>query len=90
MYRLFMSAVAALGLVLASVLSARADLAPRGDAGDGTLYFVGAGLIVVVVLWLLIRGALSLSGKEDADEEAGGVGVLEGIDEDDDERRKKR
>ena len=88
MYRVFMSTVAALGLVLASVLSARADLAPRADAGDGTLYFVGAGL--VVVLWLLIRGALCLSGKEDADEEAGGVGVLEGIDEDDDERRKKR
>jgi hypothetical protein len=41
-----------------------------------------------VVLWLLIRGALSLSGKEDKDED-GGFGVLEGIDDEDEDRKKK-
>lgn len=66
---------------------ARADLAP--STTSNALFLIGAVVVLVVVLWLLIRGALSLSGNADDNDDAAGVGTLEGIDEDDEGRKKK-
>ncbi len=74
------------GLLLATSV-ARADLAPT-PAGN-PLFLIGAVAVLVIVLWLLIRGALSLPGNASDSDDSAGVGTLEGIDEDDDERKKK-
>jgi hypothetical protein len=80
---------AAIFLLLAG--PAKADLAPPSVGLESQpLFLVAAGALVVLVLWLLIRGALSLPQNKDPDDDHGGVGLLEGIDEDDDERKKKR
>jgi hypothetical protein len=77
--------------VLFSAGLARADLAPPPASPESQpLLLAAAGLLVVLVLWLLIRGALSLSRRDGSDGDDAGVGVLEGIDEDDDDRKKKR
>ena len=73
-------------MMLASA-GARADLAPSPTSNP--LFLIGAVAVLVVVLWLLIRGALSMSRNPDDNDDSAGVGTLEGIDEDDDERRKK-
>ncbi|MFN8948425.1 MAG: hypothetical protein ACK6DM_09720 [Alphaproteobacteria bacterium] len=73
-------------LLVASTGSAHAAV---NSATSSTLLFVGAGIVVVIVLWLLIRGALSLSGKGEKDDD-GGFGVLEGVEDEDDDRKKKR
>ena len=76
--------VALLSGLFLTAAAARADLAPTPVSSP--LFLIGAVAVLVIVLWLLIRGALSLPGN------AGGivgVGTLEGIDEDDDERKKK-
>jgi ABC-type nickel/cobalt efflux system permease component RcnA len=86
MHQLLLKMASVLVLVLAWSGIAKADVAAAST--ESTLLLVGAGLVVVVVLWLLIRGALSLSGKEDKDED-GGFGVLEGIDDEDEDRKKK-
>jgi hypothetical protein len=75
-------------LILMATSTARADVAP--PVVSQPLFLIAAGFVVVLVLWLLIRGALSLSGNEDKDEDHGHFGVLDGIDEDDDEPKKKR
>ena len=74
------------GLLLASN-AARADLAP--EPVSSPLFLIGAVAVLVIVLWLLIRGALSLPGNASDADDSAGVGTLEGIDEDDDERKKK-
>ena len=74
------------GLLLAST-AARADLAP--EPVSSPLFLIGAVAVLVIVLWLLIRGALSLPGNASDADDSAGVGTLEGIDEDDDERKKK-
>ena len=76
-------------LMIGSSGVALADLAP-GGVGGNPLVLVGIGIVVLLVLWMLIRGALSLGGKDSADDDSAGVGPLEGIDEDDENRKKKR
>ncbi|MEQ1753750.1 MAG: hypothetical protein ABL973_06425 [Micropepsaceae bacterium] len=71
---------ASLGLMIPMVASA-ADAGPPVVSGDLILF--GAALIAVVILWFIIRGALSVSKGDKQDDDAAGVGVLEGIDEDD-------
>ena len=73
--------------LLVSTSVARADLAP--DPVSSPLFLIGAVAVLVIVLWLLIRGALSLPGNPNDADDSAGVGTLEGIDEDDDERKKK-
>jgi hypothetical protein len=75
------------GLLLATT-AARADLAPT-SAGS-SLFLVGAVAVLVIVLWLLIRGALSLPDSSNDTDDGAGVGTLEGIDEDEDERKKRK
>jgi hypothetical protein len=86
MHQLLLKAASVPVLMLALAGIAKADVAAASTGS--TLFLAAAGLVVVVVLWLLIRGALSLSGKEDKDED-GGFGVLEGIDDEDEDRKKK-
>jgi hypothetical protein len=75
------------GLLIATS-AARADLAPT-PAGS-PLFLIGAAAVLVIVLWLLIRGALSLPDSSNDTDDGAGVGTLEGIDEDDDERKKRK
>jgi len=66
---------------------AYADLAPSPVGNP--LFLIGAVAVLVIVLWLLIRGALSLPGNANDADDSAGVGTLEGIDEDDEDRKKK-
>jgi hypothetical protein len=75
------------GLLLAST-AARADLAPTSVGSP--LFLLGAVAVLVIVLWLLIRGALTLPDSSSDSDDGAGVGTLEGIDEDDDERKKRK
>ncbi len=47
-------------------------------------------VVLIVIVWFLIRGALSISARDNSDEGEAGIGVLEGIDEDDDDKPKRR
>jgi hypothetical protein len=51
---------------------------------------IGIGVGLVLFLIVLIWGALGISGRDKSDEDEAGVGLLEGIDEDDDKPKKKR
>jgi len=79
--------VALLSGLFLTAAAARADLAPTPVSSP--LFLIGAVAVLVIVLWLLIRGALSLPGNAGDSDDSAGVGTLEGIDEDDDERKKK-
>lgn len=82
--RLGASAIALAGATGA----ARADVATPSFMGDPV---IAIGIIVVLVLlvWLLIRGALSISSRDKSDEDEAGIGVLEGIDDDDDKPKRR-
>lgn len=67
-----------------------------GQADAGVPAFMGdpviaIGILVVVValIWFLIRGALGIAARDKSDEDEAGVGVLEGIDEDDDKPKRR-
>lgn len=51
---------------------------------------IGILVVLIVIVWLLIRGSLGISARDKSDEDEAGVGVLEGIDEDDDDKPKRR
>lgn len=57
--------------------------------GDPTIA-IGILVVLIVIVWVLIRGSLSISARDKSDEDAAGVGILEGIDEDDEDRPKRR
>lgn len=46
--------------------------------------------VLVVLIGLFISGALSISSRDKSDEDDAGVGILEGIDEDDDKPKKRK
>jgi hypothetical protein len=75
-------------VILMATSTAQADVAPAVTSQP--LFLIAAGFVVLLVIWLLIRGALSLPSNEEKDEDHGGFGVLEGVDEDDEDRKKKR
>ena len=54
--------------------------------------WVAIAIIVglVAVIGLFISGALGISRRDKSDEDEAGVGILEGIDEDDEKPKKKR
>lgn len=85
--RITASAVAAMMAGTTGV--ALADVPPSVVEGN-PLVLVGVGVVVLLVLWMLIRGALSLGSKSDGEDDSSGVGILEGIDDDDDDRKKKK
>lgn len=51
---------------------------------------IGILVVLIVIVWLLIRGSLSISARDKSNDDDAGVGVLEGIDEDDEDRPKRR
>jgi hypothetical protein len=81
--RLGASAVA-----LAGATAARADAATPSFMGDPVIA-IGVIVVLIALVWLLISGALSISSRDKSDEDEAGVGVLEGIDEDDDKPKRR-
>lgn len=82
--RLGASAIALAGATGA----ARADVATPSFMGDPVIA-IGIIVVLVVLVWLLIRGALSISSRDKSDEDEAGIGVLEGIDDDDDKPKRR-
>jgi hypothetical protein len=84
--KMFLAApLAAVPLFLALSPVAYADASVPSVSGD-VLLGVGA-VIAAVILWFVIRAALSMSGSSGDDEDKAGVGILDGIDEDDDRKK---
>ena len=77
--------IAAVPLFVALSSVAYADASVPSVSGD-VLLGVGA-LIAAVILWLVIRAALNMSGSSGDDDDKAGVGILDGIDEDDDKTK---
>jgi hypothetical protein len=69
--------------------AARADVVTPSFMGDPAIA-IGILVVLIIIVWFLIRGALSISAGDKSDEDEAGVGVLEGIDEDDDDKPKRR
>jgi membrane protein YdbS with pleckstrin-like domain len=82
-------AVAVVSIWAAAAGQAAADAQVPTLSGNSWIA-MGILLVLVAVVALFIRGALGISSRDKSDEDEAGVGVLEGIDEDDDERKKKR
>lgn len=77
--------VAAVPLFLAMSPAAYADASVPSLGGD-VMLGVGA-LVAAVILWFVIRAALNMSGGAGDDDDKAGVGILDGIDEDDDRKK---
>lgn len=70
--------------------AARADVVTPSFMGDPAIA-IGILVVLIVIVWFLIRGALSISARDKSDDDDGaGVGVLEGIDEDDDKPKRQK
>ena len=84
------SRLAAIWLAYAAALSsAHAQGVAPAITGNGWIAIaIILGLVVLVVL--VISGAINISGRDAPDEDGAGFGVLEEIDEDDEDRKKKR
>jgi hypothetical protein len=72
----------------AATAAARADASPVGFMGDPVIA-IGIILVLVVLVWFFIRGALGIAARDKSDEDDAGVGILEGIDEDDDKPKRR-
>jgi hypothetical protein len=79
------ASIAAVPLFLALSPAAYADASVPSVSGD-LLLGVGA-VIAAVILWFVIRAALSMSGSSGDDDDKAGVGILDGIDDDDDRKK---
>ena len=82
--RLGASAITLMGATSAT----RADAATPSFMGDPVIA-IGIIVVLIALVWLLIRGVLSISSRDKSDEDDAGVGVLEGIDEDDDKPKRR-
>lgn len=79
------AAFAALGASLALASPALADASVPSVSGD-VLLGVGA-VVAAIIIWVVIRAALRISGNSGDGDDKAGVGILDGIDEDDDPKR---
>jgi hypothetical protein len=79
---------AGLATLAAATGAARADGVTPSFMGDPVIA-IGILVVLIVLVWLLISGALSISSRDKSDEDDAGVGVLEGIDEDDDKPKRR-
>jgi hypothetical protein len=82
--RLGASAIALAGATVA----ARADAATPSFMGDPVIA-IGIIVVLIALVWLLISGVLSISSRDKSDEDDAGIGLLEGIDEDDDKPKRR-
>lgn len=79
---------AALMALAAATGAAHAQAQTPSFMGDPVIA-IGILVVLIVIVWFLIRGSLNISARDKADDDAG-VGVLEGIDEDDEDKPKRR
>jgi len=74
-------------VVFAIFLSPAASAAASVPNVNGDVLLGVGALIAAVILWFVIRAALNMSGGSDDDDDKAGVGILDGIDEDDDKKK---
>lgn len=79
------AALAAATALLLAAPAARADASVPSVSGD-VLLGIGA-LVAAVIIWIVIRVALNMSRNNEGEDDKAGVGILDGIDEDDDKKR---
>lgn len=77
------------GLALgAATGAAQAQSATPSFVGDPVIA-IGILVVLIVIVWFLIRGTLGIAARDKSEEDDAGVGVLEGIDEDDDKPKRR-
>ena len=81
-------ASAAIGALAAAAGTAHADGVTPSFVGDPVIA-IGIIAVLVVIVFVLIRGSLGIAARDKSDDDAG-VGILEGIDDDDDDKPKRR
>jgi hypothetical protein len=86
------NAIARLGASLlalaAATGAAQADAGVPAFMGDPVIA-IGVIVVLVAIIWLIIRGALGIAARDKSDEDESGVGILEGIDEDEDKPKRR-
>lgn len=81
--------VSAMALAMATgAAQAQAEAKTPTFYGD-PLIAIGILVALILIVWFLIRGSLGIAARDKSDDDAAGVGILEGIDEDED-RPKRR
>lgn len=68
--------------------AAQADAGVPAFMGDPVIA-IGIIVVLVAIIWLIIRGVLGIAARDKSDEDDAGVGILEGIDEDDDKPKRR-
>ena len=86
--RVIMRLAAGIVAVVGATGVALADAGVPAFMGDPVIA-IGILVVVVALIWLLIRGVLGIAARDKSDEDEAGVGVLEGIDEDDDKPKRR-
>ena len=81
-------AAAIAALLVGMPVAAHAAEAPLSFTGNAWVA-IGIVVVLVVLVWFMISGTLGITARDKPDDDEAGVGVLEGIDEDDDKPRKK-
>ncbi len=79
---------AGIAALAAATGAAQADGVTPSFMGDPVIA-IGILVVLIALVWLLISGALSISSRDKSDEDDAGVGILEGIDEDDDKPKRR-
>ena len=82
-------ASAAIGALAAAAGTAHADGVTPSFVGDPVIA-IGIIAVLVVIVFVLIRGSLGIAARDKSDDDDAGVGILEGIDDDDDDKPKRR
>lgn len=78
---------AAVAALAAATGAAHAQAETPSFMGDPVIA-IGILVVLIVIVWLLIRGSLNISARDKSDEDGAGVGILEGIDEDEDKPKR--
>lgn len=79
---------ASLVALAAATGAAQADAGVPAFMGDPVIA-IGIIVVLVAIIWLIIRGVLGIAARDKSDEDEAGIGVLEGIDEDDDKPKRR-
>ncbi len=79
---------ASLVALAAATGAAQADAGVPAFMGDPVIA-IGIIVVLVAIIWLIIRGVLGIAARDKSDEDDAGVGILEGIDEDDDKPKRR-
>jgi hypothetical protein len=79
---------AAATVLAAASSAAQAQSETPSFMGDPVIA-IGILVVLIVIVWLLIRGTLGIAARDKSAEDDAGVGILEGIDEDDDKPKRR-